>query len=89
MSDPTRRGDSLGGEYNDSELPLSAELPKEEYEEVEAAEKDEEDDDDDLGDDLDDDLDDENADDTVEAEIDVVEIVDPEAVIPPGMQPPR
>ena len=31
MTDPLRPG----GEYTDSELPLSAELPKEEYEEVE------------------------------------------------------
>ena len=33
MSDPLHPG----GEYADSELPLSAELPKEEYEEVEEA----------------------------------------------------
>ena len=35
MSDALRPGDPLEGEYTDSELPLSAELPKEEYEEVE------------------------------------------------------
>ena len=35
MSDALRPGEPLEGEYTDSELPLSAELPKEEYEEVE------------------------------------------------------
>jgi len=35
MSDALRPGDPAEGEYTDSELPLSAELPKEEYEEVE------------------------------------------------------
>ena len=35
MSDARRPGDPLEGEYTDSELPLNAELPKEEYEEVE------------------------------------------------------
>ncbi|HEU0181433.1 MAG TPA: hypothetical protein VFR16_04530 [Agromyces mariniharenae] len=34
MSD-VRPGEPFEGEYTDSELPLSAELPKEEYEEVE------------------------------------------------------
>ena len=34
MSD-ARPGEPFEGEYTDSELPLSAELPKEEYEEVE------------------------------------------------------
>jgi hypothetical protein len=36
MSDPLRPSEPVEGEYTDSELPLSAELPKEEYEEVEA-----------------------------------------------------
>ena len=35
MSDALRPGEPYEGEYTDSELPLSAELPKEEYEEVE------------------------------------------------------
>lgn len=35
MSDALRPGDPVEGEYTDSELPLSAELPKEEYDEVE------------------------------------------------------
>ena len=35
MSDALRPGNPDEGEYTDSELPLSAELPKEEYEEVE------------------------------------------------------
>jgi hypothetical protein len=35
MSDALRPGEPLGGEYTDSELPLSAELTKEEAEEVE------------------------------------------------------
>ncbi|WP_448004326.1 hypothetical protein [Agromyces bauzanensis] len=35
MSDALRPGDPFEGEYTDSELPLSAELPKEEYEAVE------------------------------------------------------
>jgi len=35
MSDALRPGVPNEGEYTDSELPLSAELPKEEYEEVE------------------------------------------------------
>ncbi len=35
MSDALRPGDPFDGEYTDSELPLSAELPKEEYEAVE------------------------------------------------------
>jgi hypothetical protein len=34
MSD-ARPGEPFEGEYTDSELPLNAELPKEEYEEVE------------------------------------------------------
>jgi hypothetical protein len=37
MSDPLRPVEPVEGEYTDSELPLSAELPKEEYEEVEEA----------------------------------------------------
>ncbi|WP_173923842.1 hypothetical protein [Agromyces sp. Marseille-P2726] len=37
MTDPLRPREPVEGEYTDSELPLSAELPKEEYEEVEEA----------------------------------------------------
>jgi|SoiMethySBSTD1v2_1073268.scaffolds.fasta_scaffold4249630_1 hypothetical protein len=50
MSD-ARPGEPFEGEYTDSELPLSAELPKEEYEEVEEvvdADRDELGDDDDV-----------------------------------------
>lgn len=47
MSDALRPGDPYEGEYTDSELPLSAELPKEEYDEVDEVL----DDDDDLDDD--------------------------------------
>jgi hypothetical protein len=61
MTDPLRPG----GEYTDSELPLSAELPKEEYEEVEEV----------LGtDDLDGDLDD--LDDTDEIDVEIIEVDD-------------
>jgi len=48
MSD-ARPGEPFEGEYTDSELPLSAELPKEEYDEVEEvvdADRDDVDDDD-------------------------------------------
>jgi len=51
MSDALRPGVPNEGEYTDSELPLSAELPKEEYEEVEEvvdADRDELGDDDDV-----------------------------------------
>ena len=51
MSDALRPGEPYEGEYTDSELPLSAELPKEEYEEVEEvvdADRDELGDDDDV-----------------------------------------
>ena len=43
MSDALRPGEPVEGEYTDSELPLSAELPKEEYEEVEEVLDDDED----------------------------------------------
>lgn len=48
MSDALRPGDPFEGEYTDSELPLSAELPKEEYDAVEEVL----DEDDDLDDDV-------------------------------------
>lgn len=60
MSDAPRPGGPFEGEYTDSELPLSAELPKEEYEAVEEN-------------DLDDDLD-EN--DLADDDVEVVEIVE-------------
>ena len=71
MSDALRPGDRAEGEYTDSELPLSAELPKEEYELVEEAI--------DTDDGLDDDLD-ESSDDEVEVE--VVEIIDDDTTYP-------
>ncbi|MFD4421473.1 hypothetical protein ACFWN7_08210 [Agromyces sp. NPDC058484] len=36
MSDALRPGEPAEGEYTDSELPLDAELPKEEYDEADA-----------------------------------------------------
>lgn len=65
MSDALRPGDRVEGEYTDSELPLSAELPKEEYEHVEEVIAT----DDGIEDDLDESLDD-------EVEVEVVEIID-------------
>ena len=73
MSDAPRPGDPAEGEYTDSELPLSAELPKEEYEEVEEVLGT----DDGLDDDLDEDLDD-------EVEVEVVEIIDDDTTYPSG-----
>jgi len=69
MSDALRPGDPAEGEYTDSELPLSAELPKEEYEEVEEV----------IGTDdgLDEDLDD-------EVDVEVVEIIDDDTIYPSG-----
>jgi hypothetical protein len=74
MSDPLLPGDRAEGEYTDSELPLSAELPKEEYDEVEEV----------LGTDdgLDDDLDEALDDDEVDVE--VVEIIDDDTTYPSG-----
>jgi hypothetical protein len=72
MSDALRPGDPAEGEYTDSELPLSAELPKEEYEQVEEV----------IGTDdgIDDDLDESLDDDVVEVE--VVEIIDDDTTYP-------
>ena len=69
MSDVLRPEDPAEGEYTDSELPLSAELPKEEYEEVEEV----------IGTDdgLDEDLDD-------EVDVEVVEIIDDDTIYPSG-----
>ena len=81
MSDTIGPRDPLGGDYTDSELPLSAELPKEEYEEVEElVEASGEADDDELDDDLEVD--------TAEYDLDVVEIVEPDTTIPPEREPP-
>ena len=65
MSDALRPGDPAEGEYTDSELPLSAELPKEEFELVEEAIGT----DDGVDDDLDESLDD-------EVEVEAVEFID-------------
>jgi hypothetical protein len=74
MSDPLLPGYRPEGEYTDSELPLDAALPKEEYEEVkEVLDRDEN---------LDDDLDDGLADD--ETDVEVIEIVDDDRTYPPG-----
>jgi hypothetical protein len=70
MSDALRPGDRAEGEYTDSELPLDAELPKEEYDEVEEVVG--------TNEALDDDFDDVLADD----ETDV--IVDDDRTYPPG-----
>jgi hypothetical protein len=67
MSDALRPGEPYEGEYTDSELPLSAELPKEEYEEVEEVLEAEEDDG--LGD-------------TEEVDVEVIEIVDDDTAFP-------
>lgn len=67
MSDARRPGEPYEGEYTDSELPLSAELPKEEYEEVEEVL--EADEDDGLGD-------------TEEVDVEVIEIVDDDTASP-------
>jgi hypothetical protein len=72
MTDEPRSGEPAEGEYTDSELPLSAELPKEEYEEV--AEQIEAGDDEDLGDD---------PADTAEMDIDAVDIVETDTGYPP------
>ena len=70
MSDALRPGEPYEGEYTDSELPLNAELPKEEYEEVEEVEEVLEDDEDDgLGD-------------TEEVDVEVIEIVDDDTASP-------
>ncbi|WP_022893390.1 hypothetical protein [Agromyces subbeticus] len=76
MSDPIVPGDPIGGEYTDSELPLSAEVPKDDAEEVENAT------------DVDASAAGRHVDvDTVEMEVDEVEIVEPDAVIRPGRKP--
>lgn len=69
MSDALRPGNPAEGEYTDSELPLSAELPKEEYEEVEEIIGTGDVLDDGIDDDLDEDLSD-------EVDVEVVEIID-------------
>lgn len=73
MSDPLLPGYRPEGGYTDSELPLDAELPKDEYEEVEEV----------VGtneglDDDDDGLDDD------ETDVEVIEIVDDDRTYPPG-----
>jgi hypothetical protein len=80
MPDTIGPRDPLGGEYTDSELPLSAELPKEEYEEVEELVEAGEADDDELDDDLEID--------TAEYDVDVIEIVEPDTDLPPERRPP-
>lgn len=72
MSDPLLPGYRPEGEYTDSELPLDAELPKEEYDE-EVVGTDES---------LDDDLDDDLVDDLADDETDLV--VDDDRSYPPG-----
>ena len=72
MSDTVGRGDPLEGEYTDSELPLDAVLPKEEYTEVEhlidaAGEAD---------------------DDELDEDVEVIEIVETDPDTPPDRQPP-
>lgn len=82
MSDPLLPGDRVEGGYTDSELPLDAELPKDEYEEVEEVVGTNEGLDDDLDDDDDDGLDDGLDDD--ETDVDVIETVDDDRTYPPG-----
>jgi hypothetical protein len=95
MADTVGPSDPLGGEYTDSELPLDAALPKEEYEQVEElieaageADDDELDDDLEVDTDVDADSDIDTDTDTAVTEVDVIEIVEPDAVIRPARQPP-
>jgi hypothetical protein len=77
MTDPLRPREHVEGEYTDAELPLSAELPKEDYEEVEdvAGEP--------AAEDLDDDVEVDEVYEVDDADVDVVGIDDPDRVIPP------
>ena len=70
MSDALRPGGHAEGEYTDSELPLDAELTKDEYEVVEEVVEAEDADDDGIGD-------------TEEDDVEVIAIVDDDSV-PPG-----
>lgn len=81
MSDTVGRGDPQGGEYTDSELPLDAALPKEEYTEVEHLL-------DASGEADDDELDDDLEVETAEFDVDVVEIVETDPDLPSDRQPP-
>lgn len=82
MTDPLRPGEPVEGEYTDSELPVSAELPKEDYEEVEdvAGEAD--------AHELDDDVENDEVYEVDDADVDVIGIVDPDTVIPPHRDTP-
>ena len=85
MTDPLRPRQHVEGEYTDSELPLSAELPSEEYEEAEEA--------DDLAgepdaDALDDDVVIDEVYEVDDADVDVVGIDDPDRVYPPDRDAP-
>lgn len=70
MSDALRPGGHAEGEYTDSELPLDAELSKDEYEVVEEVVEADDVDDDGIGD-------------TEEVDVEIIEIVDDDSV-PPG-----
>ena len=70
MSDALRPGGHAEGEYTDSELPLDAELSKDEYQAVEEVVEAE-------------DADDDGIVDTEEVDVEIIEIVDDDSV-PPG-----
>lgn len=82
MTDPLRPRQPVEGEYTDSELPLSAELPTEDYEEVEVV--------DGLADDdaLDDDVEIDEVYEVDDVDVDVVGTDDPDRVIPPDRDTP-
>ena len=71
MSDALRPGEPVEGEYTDSELPLDAELSKDEYAAVEEVVEADDADDDGLGD-------------TEEVDVEIIEIVDDDSEYPPG-----
>ena len=70
MSDALRPGEPVEGEYTDSELPLDAELSKDEYAAVEEVVEA-------------DDIDGDGLVDTEEVDVEIIEIVDDDSV-PPG-----
>ena len=82
MSDTVGPLDPRGGEYTDSELPLDAVLPKDEYAEVERVV-------DASGEADDDELDDDVEVETAELDVEAVEIVEPDDGVPPDRLPPR
>lgn len=77
MTDPLDPRQHVEGEYTDSELPLSAELPKEDYEEVE-----------DVAGEPEVDVEIDEVYEVDDVDVDVVGIDDPDRVIPPDRDTP-